>query len=43
MLDETRRVAAEAAAGIRSGNFEPRPERRKCRLCPYRLACSDAL
>ena len=31
------------AAGIRAGRFEPRPERRRCRLCPYRLACEEAL
>jgi hypothetical protein len=31
------------AAGIRAGRFESRPERRRCRLCPYRLACEDAL
>ncbi len=43
LLDETRRVASEAAAGIRSGAFDPKPERRKCRLCPYRLACAEAL
>jgi RecB family exonuclease len=43
MLEETRRVAAEVAAGIRSGDFGSKPERRKCRLCPYRLACADAL
>ena len=40
---EARRIASEAADGIRSGGFEPQPERRKCRLCPYRLACADAL
>ena len=40
---EARRIASEAADGIRSGRFEPQPERRKCRLCPYRLACADAL
>jgi DNA helicase II / ATP-dependent DNA helicase PcrA len=40
---EAKRVAAEVAAGIRSGNFDAQPERRKCRLCPYRLACTDAL
>lgn len=34
---------SEVAAGIKAGNFEPRPERRRCRLCPYRLACPDAL
>jgi len=31
------------AEGIRAGRFESRPERRRCRLCPYRLACVDAL
>jgi len=33
----------EVADGIRAGRFESRPERRRCRLCPYRLACADAL
>ena len=33
----------EVADGIRSGRFPSRPERRRCRLCPYRLACTDAL
>ena len=40
---EARRVASEVAEGIRAGRFEPQPERRKCRLCPYRLACAEAL
>ncbi len=40
---EAKRVAGEVAAGIRSGRFDSQPERRKCRLCPYRLACADAL
>ncbi len=35
--------AAEVAEGVREGRFEARPERRRCRLCPYRLACADAL
>jgi len=35
--------ATEVAAGVREGLFEARPERRRCRLCPYRLACADAL
>src|SRR2546426_863335 len=34
---------SEVATGIKAGRFEPRPERRRCRLCPYRLACADAL
>ena len=34
---------AEVADGIRAGRFESRPERRRCRICPYRLACEDAL
>jgi DNA helicase-2/ATP-dependent DNA helicase PcrA len=35
--------AADVAEGVRAGRFEPRPERRRCRLCPYRLACAEAL
>jgi len=35
--------AAEVAEGVREGRFEARPERRRCRLCPYRLACAEAL
>ena len=35
--------AADVAEGVREGRFEARPERRRCRLCPYRLACADAL
>jgi RecB family exonuclease len=31
------------AEGIRAGNFEAAPERRRCRLCPYRLVCPVAL
>ena len=34
---------AEVAEGVREGRFEPRPERQRCRLCPYRLACAEAL
>ena len=34
---------SQVATGIKAGRFEPRPERRRCRLCPYRLACADAL
>ena len=40
---EARTVAIEVAENIRSGRFDPQPERRKCRLCPYRLACAEAL
>ena len=35
--------AAEVAEGVRAGRFEAKPERRRCRLCPYRLACAEAL
>jgi len=31
------------AEGVRAGAFAARPERRRCRLCAYRLACTDAL
>ena len=40
---EARRIANEVAARIRAGQFDAQPERRKCRLCPYRLACVEAL
>jgi CRISPR/Cas system-associated exonuclease Cas4 (RecB family) len=40
---EATRIASEVAGAIRLGRFEPQPERRKCRLCPYRLACAAAL
>jgi DNA helicase-2/ATP-dependent DNA helicase PcrA len=43
LLAETRRVSTQTAEAIRGGHFEPQPERRKCRLCPYRLACTEAL
>ena len=34
---------AEVAEGVKAGRFDPRPERRRCRQCPYRLACAEAL
>jgi len=40
---EARTIAIEVAEKIRAGHFDPQPERRKCRLCPYRLACAEAL
>ena len=40
---EAKRIGEEVAGGIREGRFESQPERRKCRLCAYRLACVDAL
>jgi RecB family exonuclease len=43
LVREAEAEGAEVAAGIRSGAFEPKPERRRCRLCPYRLPCTDAL
>ena len=43
LLAEARRIGAEVADGIRSGQFAPRPERRRCSLCGYRLACEVAL
>ena len=49
-IADTDRLLADAvaegsavAAGVRAGRFEPRPDRRRCRLCPYRLACADAV
>jgi RecB family exonuclease len=43
LVTEATSQAAEVAEGVRDGRFEARPERRRCRLCPYRLACADAL
>jgi DNA helicase-2/ATP-dependent DNA helicase PcrA len=43
LVAEATSQAAEVADGVREGRFEARPERRRCRLCPYRLACADAL
>jgi ATP-dependent DNA helicase UvrD/PcrA len=43
LVAEAQKQGAEVAEGVREGRFEARPERRRCRLCPYRLACADAL
>jgi DNA helicase-2/ATP-dependent DNA helicase PcrA len=43
LLEETRRVASQTATAIGQRRFEALPERRKCRLCAYRLACVEAL
>jgi CRISPR/Cas system-associated exonuclease Cas4 (RecB family) len=42
LVAEAVSVAVEVAEGVRAGRFEPRPERRRCSLCPYRLACDAA-
>jgi DNA helicase-2/ATP-dependent DNA helicase PcrA len=43
LITEATSQGAEVAEGVREGRFDPRPERRRCRLCPYRLACAEAL
>jgi len=43
LVAEAATQAAEVAEGVKAGRFEARPERRRCRLCPYRLACAEAL
>lgn len=43
LVAEAEKQGAEVADGVRAGRFEARPERRRCRLCPYRLACAEAL
>ena len=43
LVREAEVEGTEVAEGIRAGSFEARPDRRRCRLCPYRLACTDAL
>ncbi|HBR25712.1 MAG TPA: hypothetical protein DD732_01530, partial [Rhizobiales bacterium] len=43
LVVEAQKQGAEVAEGAKAGRFDARPERRRCRLCPYRLACADAL
>jgi DNA helicase II / ATP-dependent DNA helicase PcrA len=43
LLAEAEQIGSAVAAGVTSGSFEPRPERRRCALCAYRLACPAAL
>jgi RecB family exonuclease len=43
LLSEAARQGTEVADGIRAGRFDARPDRRRCRLCPYRLVCAEAL
>jgi putative RecB family exonuclease len=43
LLRDAEAEGTEVAEGVRAGQFPSRPERRRCRLCPYRLACVDAL
>jgi DNA helicase-2/ATP-dependent DNA helicase PcrA len=43
LVADAARKGAEVAEGVKAGRFEPRPERRRCRLCPYRLVCAEAL
>jgi DNA helicase-2/ATP-dependent DNA helicase PcrA len=43
LVTEATTQATEVAEGVKAGRFEARPERRRCRLCPYRLACAEAL
>ena len=43
LLGEARRIGSEVADAVREGRFEARPERRRCTLCAYRLACEAAL
>ena len=43
LIAEARRVVGEVAEGVRAGNREPRPERRRCSLCAYRAVCEASL
>ncbi len=43
VLAEAVKQGAEVADGVRFGRFDARPDRRRCRLCPYRLVCAEAL
>jgi len=43
LVAEAKKQGAEVAEGVMAGRFDAKPDRRRCRLCPYRLACADAL
>jgi RecB family exonuclease len=43
LLEEARRLGAEVAEAVRGARFEPRPERRRCGACAYRMACDEGL
>jgi RecB family exonuclease len=43
LLAEAESRGREVALAVAGGRFEARPERRRCTLCPYRLACPSAL
>ncbi len=43
LLGQAAAALREVEAGVRAGHFEPRPERRRCRLCAYRMSCPDSL
>jgi DNA helicase II / ATP-dependent DNA helicase PcrA len=43
LLQEARQIGGEVAAAVRAGRFEARPERRRCSLCAYRIACEAAV
>jgi DNA helicase II / ATP-dependent DNA helicase PcrA len=43
LISEARRVVGEVAEGVRAGNREAHPERRRCSLCPYRAVCEASL
>lgn len=43
LVRDAQAEGTEVAEGVRSGAFPARPERRRCRLCAYRLACTEAL
>ena len=43
LVADARKQGADVAEGVKAGRFDAKPDRRRCRLCPYRLACADAL
>jgi len=43
LLAEVKSQGTAVAEAVKDRRFEARPERRRCRLCPYRLACAEAL
>ncbi len=42
-LEKTREMILEVAEGIRSENYTAKPDKRKCKWCPYKFNCPDAI
>lgn len=42
-LEKTREMILDVAEGIRSEDYTAKPDKRKCKWCPYKFNCPDAI